>query len=54
MSILIKNASIITQNENRDITYGDVYIENDEIINVSKESLQIEAEHKIDGKNKLV
>jgi len=54
MSILIKNASIITQNKKRERFTGDIHIEEKEITQISEKPINIEAEYKIDGKNKLV
>ena len=54
MSILIKNAAILTQNKKREQLQGDIYIEDKEIIEISKKPLSIEADYKIDCKEKLV
>lgn len=54
MSILIKNAIILTQNKKREQLHGDIYIEDQEIIEVSKKSISTEADYKIDGRKKLV
>ena len=54
MSILIKNAWILTQNKKREQFIVNIYIEDQNIIQVSKENISIEADYKIDGKNKLV
>ena len=52
MSILIKDAWIVTQNERREIIKGDLYIEDSLITEIGK--VRVEAEHIIDGKNKIV
>ncbi len=54
MSILIKNALILTQNAKRERFSGDLYIENQRIVQISKKPLFLEADYKIDGKNKWV
>jgi len=54
MSILIKNSTILTQNKERQQLFGDIYIEDQEIIQISKKPLSVEAEYKIDGRKKLV
>jgi 5-methylthioadenosine/S-adenosylhomocysteine deaminase len=54
MSILIKNAIILTQNKKREQLHGDIYIGDQEIIEVSKKPISIEADYKIDGRKKLV
>jgi len=54
MSILIKNASIITQNKKREKLIGDIYIEEKEITKISEKPITIEADYKIDGGQKLV
>jgi len=54
MSILIKNATILAQNDKREQRHGDLYIEDQKIVQISDKPLSIEAEHTIDGKNKLV
>ncbi len=54
MSILIKNALILTQNEKRERIFGDLYIEDHRIVQISKKPLFLEADYKIDGKNKWV
>ncbi len=54
MSILIKNTSIITQNEKREKINGDIYIEGKEITQISEKPITTEADYKIDGRNKLV
>ncbi|MFH1101416.1 MAG: amidohydrolase [Methanobacteriota archaeon] len=54
MSILIKNARIITQNKKREQFTGSLYIEDDCIHQISQKPLSLEADYKIDGKNKLV
>ena len=54
MSILIKRSTILTQNDSRQQLQGDLYIEDHQIIEISKKPLSIEAEYKIDGTRKLV
>lgn len=54
MSILIKNSTILTQNDSRQQIQGDIYIEDHLIVECSKKPLSIEAEYKIKGANKLV
>lgn len=53
MSILIRNVYLITQDERRQRFFGDIYIEDDEIREISKQPLAIEADYVIDGSNKL-
>jgi len=52
MSILIKDSWIVTQNENREIIKGDLYIEDSIIVDIGK--INVEAEYVIDGKNRIV
>jgi len=54
MSILIKNSTILTQNDSRQRLQGDLYVEDHQIIEISKKPLSVEAEYKIDGTKKLV
>ena len=54
MSILIKNSTILTQNDSRQQPQGDLYIEDHQIVELSKKPLSIEADYKIDGTKKLV
>lgn len=54
MSILIKQATILTQNSSRQRFQGDLYIEGQRIVEISKKPLSFEAEFTIDGRNKLV
>ena len=54
MSILIKNASIITQNKKKEKFTGDIYIEEKKITQVSEQPISTEADYKIDGRDKLV
>ncbi len=49
MSILIKNALILTQNEKRGVRRGDIYIEDDVISEIS-EGISAEAEYVINNK----
>ena len=53
MMILIKNASIIPQNEKRQTVKNDIYIEDDKISQIAP-SIKVEAEYVIDGEKKLV
>jgi 5-methylthioadenosine/S-adenosylhomocysteine deaminase len=53
MSILIKNATIVTMNANRDIIYGDLLIENDRISRIGKLN-QYTADTVIDASNQLL
>ncbi len=53
MSILIRNVFLITQDERRQRFFGDIYIEDDMINEISKQPLSLEAERIIDGSNKL-
>ncbi len=52
MSILIKDAWIVTQNERREIKRGNVYMENNLITEIG--NVNVEAEHVIDGRNKIL
>lgn len=54
MSILIKHAQIITQDSKRKQLHGDLYIEDTEIIQISKAPITTEADFKINGRKKLV
>ena len=54
MSILIKNSIILTQNERREQFHGNIYIEDKKIIQISKKPISVEADHKLEGRNKLV
>lgn len=54
MSILIKNSAILTQNSKRQQVHGDIYIEDQEISEISTKPISVEADYKIDGKKKLV
>jgi 5-methylthioadenosine/S-adenosylhomocysteine deaminase len=54
MSILIKNSTILTQNDSRQQLQGDLYIEDHRIVELSKKPLSIEADYKIDGVKKLI
>jgi len=54
MSILIKNSTILTQNDTRQQRHGDLYIEDQRIVEISENPLSVEAEYKIDGRKKLV
>jgi len=52
MSILVRNAWLVTQNEKREIIKGDIYLEDGLIADMGK--VNVEADHIIDGKNKIV
>src|SRR4030042_72174 len=54
MSILIKNTTILTQNDSRRQIHGDIYIDDHVIVECSNKPLSLEAYFKIDGTNKLV
>ena len=54
MSILIKKANILTQNKKREKLKGDIYIEDNEITEISKKSISTEADFRINGTKKLV
>jgi 5-methylthioadenosine/S-adenosylhomocysteine deaminase len=54
MSILIKNADILTQNTKREHLRGDIYIEGQNIIQISEKPILVEADFKIYGDKKLV
>ena len=54
MSILINNAWILTQNKKHEQFIGNIYIEDQNISQISKKNISVEADYKIDGKNKLV
>jgi 5-methylthioadenosine/S-adenosylhomocysteine deaminase len=54
MSILIKNSTILTQNDSRRQIHGDLYIDDHVIVECSEKPLALEAEYKIDGTNRLV
>ena len=52
MSILIRDAWLVTQNEKREIIKGDLYVEDEIIADIGK--INVEADYIIDGKNKIV
>lgn len=54
MQILIKNAEIITMNENNEIIYGDLLIEDDRIVEISKGIDGVLADKIIDATGKTV
>jgi len=54
MSILIKNAYIITQNKKREQFTGSVFIEDGCICEISRKPLMVEADCTIDGTKKVV
>jgi 5-methylthioadenosine/S-adenosylhomocysteine deaminase len=54
MSILIQRARILTQNAKRKQIFGDIYIEDGKIIEISSKPISTEADYKINGSKKLV
>jgi 5-methylthioadenosine/S-adenosylhomocysteine deaminase len=54
MSILIKNSTILTQDDSRKKIHGDLYIDDHVVVECSEKPLSLEAEFKIDGTNRLV
>ena len=52
MSILIKNAWLVTQNPGREIYQGNVYVEDNLIAEMG--NVDVEAEYVIDGKNRIL
>ena len=54
MSVLIKDCTILTQNDRRQQLHGNIYIEDQNVVQISKKSIPIEADYKIDGRKKLV
>jgi 5-methylthioadenosine/S-adenosylhomocysteine deaminase len=54
MSILIKDAKIITQNKKREIINANILIEGEKIVDISKKPINTETDFKIDCKNKIV
>ncbi|HWR28118.1 MAG TPA: amidohydrolase [Candidatus Thermoplasmatota archaeon] len=54
MSILIKNSTILTQNDSRRQIHGDIYIDDHVIVECSEKPISLEADFKIDGTHKLV
>ena len=54
MSILIKDAWILTQDKTRRQIHGDIYIEDTAITQISEKSINVEADFKINGNKKLV
>ena len=53
MSILIKNGLLITQDLERKVFYGDIFIENNFITEIGK-NISVEADFKIDSSKKIV
>jgi 5-methylthioadenosine/S-adenosylhomocysteine deaminase len=53
MSVLIKNATILTQNKKRKQLHGDIYIDQQLIQEISQRSLSLEAEYVIDASKYL-
>ena len=54
MSILVKNALILTQNDKRELIHGSLFIDGNRISHISENPLSVEAEYIIDGSQKLV
>ena len=54
MSILIKNAAILTQDAQRHHLNGSLYIDDDTITEMSEQPITTEADYKINGTKKLV
>ncbi len=54
MSILIKNCTILTQDDSRRKIHGDLYIDDHVIVECSETPLSSEADYKIDGTQKLL
>lgn len=54
MSILIKNGTIITQNKNRDIFHGSLYIEENKIVEISQNNINVEADTEIDASGQII
>lgn len=54
MSVLINRALIVSQDRKRRIFEGSIYIEDRFIEEVTKESISVEADFKIDGRKKVV
>ena len=52
MSIVIKNAIILTQDNKRKQINGDIYIQDENITTISTKPITTEAEYKIDGRKK--
>jgi len=54
MSILIKHATILTQNTSRQQLQGDLYIDDNRFTEISEKPLSLEADYKIEGKNRII
>ncbi len=54
MSILIKNGTIITQNENHDVFKGSLFIDDQVINEISKKPISVEADIEIDAMGQIV
>ncbi|HMA83849.1 MAG TPA: amidohydrolase [Candidatus Thermoplasmatota archaeon] len=54
MSLLIKNATIITQNKNRDVFKGSLFIDDQFINEISKNTISVEADVEIDASGQIV
>jgi len=53
MSVLIRQTTILTQNDSRKQILGDLFIEDHRIVEISKKPISVEADYLIDGKNTL-
>lgn len=54
MSVLIKDALILTQDSERSRIKGNIYIEDNRIVEISKYPINVEVDFKIDGEKKIV
>ncbi|KAA0008576.1 MAG: hypothetical protein FE042_01520, partial [Thermoplasmata archaeon] len=54
MSVLIKNALILTQDNKRRRIKGSIYISDNTIENISEDPINVEADFKINGEGKVV
>ena len=54
MSVLIKNALILTQDDKRRRIKGNIYISDNTIENISEDPINVEADFKINGEGKVV
>lgn len=54
MSLLIKHATILTQDTQRRRLHGDILVENERITQISEKPITTEADYKIDGKDTLL
>jgi 5-methylthioadenosine/S-adenosylhomocysteine deaminase len=53
-SVLIKDATVLTQNDTRQRLHGDIYIENTIISEISERPISLEADYVLDGTHKVV